>query len=278
MKKLYTTILIIAVALFISCNEEKARDDITEVIEKIGDKAVDAMDAVDKVTPKPTNEGAKAQGGNTPTNTEGEADSNPQGSGATTNTEGEKAGGGTPPPPAPTLTKPVLSSYRATWETVITFPKIAGHTYTLKEAKTGVAITEATSGNTMQVTATQYAQNVIIVATFDGTTSESNPIEFTRIPGNTLRFADANRDKIQGGTLTQTATNSGTVAGDNRNIKYSVEPNNLGVTIDSSSGEVAVSSTATQGTYIITAKLQQNAKYERSTATYMLNVITAEIR
>ncbi len=53
MKKLYTTILIITLALFISCDEKKAKDDITKAIEKMGDKAVDAMDAVDKVTPKP---------------------------------------------------------------------------------------------------------------------------------------------------------------------------------------------------------------------------------
>ncbi len=251
MKKLYTTILIIAVALFISCNEEKARDDITEVIEKIGDKAVDAMDAVDKVTPK-------QQGGNTPTNIE----SKDAGS--------EDAGGGTPPPPAPTLTKPVLSKERAPWSEPILFPKVAGHTYALKEEKTGVTLSEGI-GNIMQITATQSAQNVIIVATFDGTPSESNPIEFTRIPGNTLSFSH-NGLAGRGTTISQIATNSGGVAGDTRNIKYSVSPTGEGVTIDSSSGEVTVSSTATERAYTITAELQQNAKYERSTTTYTLTV------
>ncbi len=268
MKKLYTTILIIALALFISCNEQKARDDIKKAFTKITDKAVDVVDAVDKVTPKPP---AKTQGGNTPTNTEGEADSNPQGSGAPTNTESKDAGGDTPP--APTLTKPVLSSERAPWGTVITFSKAVRHTYALKEAKTGVTLSEATS-NTMQVTATQAAQNVIIVATFDGTPSESNPIEFTRIQGNTLSFAEATRTEVSISVgFTQTATKSGAVAGDNRNIKYSISPADRGVTIDSSSGEVTIARDADPaGQYTITAELQQNEKYERSTATYSLTV------
>ncbi len=252
MKKLYTTILIIAVALFISCNEEKARDDITEVIEKIGDKAVDAMDAVDKVTPK-------QQGGNTPTNIE----SKDAGS--------EDAGGGTPPPPAPTLTKPVLSKERAPWSEPILFPKVAGHTYALKEEKTGVTLSEGI-GNIMQITATQSAQNVIIVATFDGTTSESNPIEFTRIQGNTLSFTSSNLRLLRSGTRTQTASKSGTVAGDTRNIKYSVSPTGRGVSIDSVSGEVTASLEAKEIEYTITAELQQNAKYIRATATYTITV------
>ncbi len=66
MKKLYTTILIIAVTLFISCDENKAKDEIKKAL----DKTVDA----DKTTPKPKGSGTL------------------------------DAGGSTPPPPAPTLT------------------------------------------------------------------------------------------------------------------------------------------------------------------------------
>ncbi len=228
MKKIYTTILCIAVALFISCNEQKAEDDITDVIKKIGDKAVDAVDAVDKVTPKP---------------------------------------------PAPTLTKPVLSSESAAWGTVITFPKAARHTYALKEAKTGVTLSEATS-NTMQVTATQSAQNVIIVATFEGKTSESNPIEFTRIPGNTLSYARTTRtvNPDTTGGISPFVTRSETVAGDTRNIQYSVSPTGQGVTIDSSSGDVSIDLDATERNYIITAELAEDEKYEQSTATYTLTI------
>ncbi len=255
MKKLYTTILIIAVILFISCDEQKAKNDITKAIEKTKDET---EDVANKNTPKP-------KGSGTLTNTEGEdaegeADSNPK----------ESGGGGTPPPPAPTLTKPVLSKI-ATWETVIRFPKAVRHTYALKEAKTGVTLSE-TTGNRMQVTATQSAQNVIIVATLDGTTSESNPIEFTRIPGNTLSFTDETRTERRRATFTQAASKSGTVAGDTRNIKYSVSPTGTGIIIDSSSGEVRVSDKADTGVYTITAELQQNAKYERSTAEYTLTV------
>ncbi len=171
------------------------------------------------------------------------------------------------------ITKPVFSEVSAPWDTVITFLKEPEHTYSLKEFKTGVALTEATSGNRMQVTATQSAQNVIIIATVDGLTEESEPIEFTRIPGNTLSFAQATRTENPDSTFTQTATKSGTVAGDTRNIKYSVSPNGNRVDIDSSSGEVRVLNYAIAGDYAITAELQQNAQYEKSTATYILTVV-----
>ncbi len=155
MKKLYKIILlIIALALFISCDEKKAEDDIKKAFTKITDKAGDVVDAVDKATPKP------------------------QGSGTLTNTKGEDAGGDTPPPPP--LTKPALSSYRVRTGQVATFTKVLGHTYELKEEKTGVALTEAT-GNRMQVTATQAASGVIIVATLDDNTEESDPIEFVDV-------------------------------------------------------------------------------------------------
>ncbi len=239
MNKIYTAILIIALALFVSCDEKKAEDDITKAITKITDEA---GDVVDKATPKP------------------------QGSGTLTNTGGKDAGGDTPPP----LTKPVFSQASAHWDTPITFPKVAGYTYRLKEEKTGVTLSEAT-GNKMAVTATQSAQNVIIVATFRGSTIESNPIEFTRIQGNTLSFQTDVATR-RGTTTIDKASKSGAVAGDTRDIKYSVSPTGEGVTIDSSSGEVTVSSSATEREYTITAELQQNEKYERSTATYKLLV------
>ncbi len=167
--------------------------------------------------------------------------------------------------------KPALSGKLVPWSEPILFPKIPDHTYTLKEKKTGVAITEYSS-ETMQLTATQSAQNVIIVATLDGKTSESDPIEFTRKQGNTLSFAQASRTERRRATFTQTASKSGTVAGDTRNIKYSISPADHGVIIDSSSGKVRVADKADTGDYTITAELQQNEKYERSTATYKLLV------
>ncbi len=257
MKKLHVAIVCIFLVLFISCDEKKAEDDITKAITKITDKAGDVIDAVDKTTPKP------------------------KGSGTLTNTEGEDAGGEEAesegveePEDTPTLIKPVLNRENAPWSRRIVFAKIAQHTYKLKEEKTGVALTEY-NRDIMQVTATQSAQNVIVVATFDGRTSESNPIEFTRVQGNTLSFAQAKRTVNPGTTAsyTQTATNSGTVAGDNRNIQYSVSPTGEGVIIDSSSGEITFKREADiAGDYTITAELQQNAKYTRATATYSLTV------
>ncbi len=173
------------------------------------------------------------------------------------------------------ITKPAFSEVSAPWDTVITFPIESNHVYALKEEKTGVALTKATSSNRMQVTATQSVQNVIILVVYQGTLLflESEPIEFTRIPGNTLSFAQATRTENPDSTFTQTATKSGTVAGDTRNIKYSVSPNGNRVDIDSSSGEVRVLNYAIAGDYAITAELQQNAQYEKSTATYILTVV-----
>ncbi len=159
MKKLYTTILIIAVALFISCDEQKAEDDIKKAFTKITDEAADV---VDKATPKP------------------------KGSGTLTNTEGEEAGGeevegeteeGTPPP---ALTKPAVDSYRVRVGQVATFPKVEGHSYELKQAISGVTL-ETSDANKGRVTATQAASGVIVVATKDGNSIDSEPIEFVDV-------------------------------------------------------------------------------------------------
>ncbi len=167
--------------------------------------------------------------------------------------------------------KPAVSEISAPWDTVITFPKEPEHTYELKEEKTGVTLSEATS-DTMQITATQSAQNVIIIATVDGLTEESDRIEFRRKQGNALSFAQPRRSEKRRTTFTQTASKSGAVAGDTRDITYSVYPSVFGVSVDSSSGEVAVNFIADYRRYTITAQLPRTAKYERSTATYTLVV------
>ncbi len=242
MKKLYTAIMIISLALFFSCDEKKAKDEIKKALDK-------TVEETDKATPKP------------------------KGSGTLTNTKGEEAGdegveepGKTPPP---VLIKPVLSDKRAPWSEPILFPKVPGYTYGLKGKKTGVAITEYSS-ETMQVTATQSAQNVIIIATLDGKTTESNPIEFTRIQGNTLSFTEVKKitHNPSNAAVYLVASNSGTVAGDDRAIRYSISPTGEGVTIDNSSGEVTATSSATKREYTITAELPETEKYRRATASY----------
>ncbi len=333
MKKLYTAIMIIALALFVSCDEQKAEDDITKAITKITDEAADV---VDKTTPKP-------QGSGTPINIEGEEAEDEDAGGETESETTEDT-----PPPALTkpavnkiyakvgevitfpkvkgytyrlkqavngvslnvsdentgevssteaasgvvvvatlndssedsdpinfieLTKPVFNKVLAFWGTPITFSKVSGYTYTLKEKKTGIALSEATS-DTMQVTATQSAEYVIIVAMFHGYTIESNHIEFARIQGNTLSFAEAwKTPKSSGGEVHQVASNSETVTGDDRTIAYSISPTGKGATIDSASGVVTLDIHA-DGVYdrifIVTAKLAEDEKYERATATYRL--------
>ncbi len=168
--------------------------------------------------------------------------------------------------------KIAFSQASAPWDTVITFPKVPGYTYALKEKKTGIALSEATS-NRMQVTATQSARNVIVVATLDSFTSESDPIEFTRKQGNTLSFAQASYTKRQNGniTLTQKAIKSGGVAGDTRSIKYRINFDRFGASINKDSG-TATLQFYTRGTYTVTAELPRTAKYERSTAKYTIIV------
>ncbi len=255
MNKIYTAILIIALALFVSCDEQKAKaeDDIKKAFTEITDKAADV---VDKATPKP------------------------QGSGTPKNAEGEDAGGEGVEEPEDTspqaLIKPALSRESAPWNVIIIFAKIAEHTYELKEEKTGVELTEVT-GNRMQITATQSAQNVIIVATLNGESIESNPIEFTRIQGNTLSFAN----NANGITLKRSGESKYTqairvhttsVRGDNRGVTYSINPTGRGGTIDSASGEVTLTQSAANVKFTVTAELPQTEKYRRATATYTLAV------
>ncbi len=45
-----------------------------------------------------------------------------------------------------------------------------------------------------------------------------------------------------------------------------------GVTVDRSSGEVIISSSATEGAYTITAELQEDEKYTRAIATYTVEL------
>ncbi len=148
MKKLYTAILFITLALFISCDEKKVEDDIKKAFTKITDKA---GDVVDKATPKP------------------------QGSGTLTNTGGEDAGGDTPPP----LTKPAVNKIYAKVGEVITFPKVAGYSYALKETTSDVTLSDVMSDTTKkQVSSTVAKSGIIIVATKDGNSIDSEPIEF----------------------------------------------------------------------------------------------------
>ncbi len=178
MKKIYIAIVCIALALFVSCDEKKAKDEITKVLDK-------TVDVGDKATPKPANTQGNTQGGNTPTNTEGEADSSSQGSGTPTNTEGEEAGGDTAedtPLPPPTTTKFVVSSYRVITGQVATFTKVAGYTYALKTPTSGVTLSDVEGDTTKkQVSSTEAASGVVIIGTKDGNTIESDPIEFVLI-------------------------------------------------------------------------------------------------
>ncbi len=230
MKKLYTTILLISLALFLSCDEKKAKDEITKAIEKSENET---ENVADKTTPKP------------------------KGSGTLMNI----------------ARKPALSGKLVPWSEPILFPKIPEHTYTLKEKKTGVAITEYSS-ETMQVTATQSAQNVIIIATLDGDRVESDPIEFTRIPGNTLSFKQSNIATFQGYDVRQAASKSGLVTGDKRKIRYTIAPGGNGVTVNANSGDIEIAEDATYRIYTVTAELPQDEKYTRSIAQYTIEVVT----
>ncbi len=135
MKKIYTAILLIALTLFISCDENKAKDEIKKAL----DKTVDEADKPAKPT-KPQN--------------------TPQGSGAT-------------------LTKPVLSAQRVRMGVPITFPKVKRYKYTLKKPANFLTLSDVEGDTTKkQVSSTKVITGIIVVATKDGKTIESDPIDF----------------------------------------------------------------------------------------------------
>ncbi len=170
------------------------------------------------------------------------------------------------------IEKPAVSKRSERWGTPITVRKVAQHSYTLKQAITGVAFDPITG----QITATEPAANIIIVATrenYKGST-ESDPIEFTKQAGNTLRFAniDVPVQYGKGNTHTQTVTNDRVVAGDTGVVAYSISPTGAGASIDTVSGKVVFTLAAIGKTFTITARKAESAKYEAQTASYQLRV------
>ncbi len=171
------------------------------------------------------------------------------------------------------ITKPAVSKRSERWGTPITVRKVADHSYELKQAITGVAFDK----NTGQVTATQPAANIIIIAKRTGYTgsTESDLIEFTRQAGSTLKFVNINVSVEygkSGNSYTQTATNDRSVRGDTRNIKYSISPTGAGASIDTGSGKVNFALKAIGTIFTITATKAESAKYEAQTASYQLRV------
>ncbi len=170
------------------------------------------------------------------------------------------------------ITKPAVSKRSESWGTPIRLTTVADHSYELKQAITGVAFDKSTG----QITATQPAARIIIVAKRAGYVGsvESDPIEFTRQAGSTLRFATANKNTMYatGGTYTQTASNDRSVSGDTRNIEYSISPTGAGASVNTGSGKVDFTLRAIGKTFTITATKAESAKYEAQRASYQLRV------
>ncbi len=169
MKKIYTAIIIIALALFISCDDKKAKDAITKAIDETVAETV-----------------AKAENGtslanNVQGNTQSKTKTIQVIQGKVQVTEGEAGSRpeDTPEPESETpLTKPALSAQRVRWETPITFQKVEGHTYRLKDNKQGFVSLGDVSENIHQVKATQVVVDVVVVATKGSEQIESDPIDF----------------------------------------------------------------------------------------------------
>ncbi len=170
------------------------------------------------------------------------------------------------------ITKPAVNKRSESWGTPIRLTKVADHSYELKQAITGVAFDKSTG----QVTATQPAARIIIVAKRTGYTGsvESDPIEFTRQAGSTLKFAniDVPVEYGKGNTHTQTVTNDRVVAGDTGVVSYSISPTGAGASIDTGSGKVDFTLRAIGNTFTITARKAESAKYEAQRASYQLRV------
>ncbi len=175
------------------------------------------------------------------------------------------------------IVKPTFRpSKSVSWGTRITFAKEAEHTYTLKDEKGGVVSLRA-QGSSMAIDATQAVSAVVVVARRTGYAGsiESDPIEFTKQAGNTLRFANANENTMYdtgGNTYKQTATNDGSVSDDNRNIEYSISPTGQGASVNPVSGQVSLTAGAAGRQFKITAKKAADEKYRKQSATYELRV------
>ncbi len=171
------------------------------------------------------------------------------------------------------ITKPAVSKRSERWGNPITVRKVADHSYTLKQAITGVAFDKSIG----QVTATQAAARIIIVAKRTGYAGsvESDPIEFIRQAGSTLSFANTNKNIMYatgGNSYTQTATNDRSGSGDTRNIEYSISPTGASASVNTGSGKVTLTPGAIGTTFTITARKAESAKYEAQTASYRLTV------
>ncbi len=171
------------------------------------------------------------------------------------------------------IEKPAVSKRSERWGTTITLTKVAEHSYTLKDPTiSGVVFDEKTG----QITATEPAAKIIIVATRTGYTGsvESDPIEFTRQAGSTLKFAniDVEVEYGKGNTHTQTITNDRVIAGDTGVVSYSISPMGAGASIDTVSGKVDFTLGAVGKTFTITASKAQSEKYEAQRASYQLRV------
>ncbi len=169
-------LLAIAFMFIASCDEKKAEETVNKVAKKI---------EIDKTTPKTTPATPADSSKQTKGDVKGKGDAGMGGI-----AEEDKSGEG-PEPPSTTI-KPVLSSTRVGWETAVTFPKITGHSYALKDPTISGVVLNLLDEGAGRVTATQPATNVIVVATKDGKSIDSEPIEFikaTRTPLNPLAFS-----------------------------------------------------------------------------------------
>ncbi len=170
-------LLAIAFMFIASCDEKKAEETVNKVAKKI---------EIGKTTPKTTPATPADSSKQTKGDVKGKGDAGMGGI-----VEEDESGEG-PKPPSSAI-KPVLSSTRVDWKTAVTFSTVVGHTYALKgPIPAGVDIGDVNE-NTKQITATQPATNVIVVARKeDGQEIDSEPIEFikaTRTPLDPLTFS-----------------------------------------------------------------------------------------
>ncbi len=177
------------------------------------------------------------------------------------------------------IVKPTFRpSKSVSWGTDISFEKLEGYTYELKDNRGGVVILD-TSSDPARISATESVSAVVIEVRRAGYSGkvESDPIEFTKKAGNGLSFVSSSEEKrvsTTSATFTQSATNDRAVTGDDRSVVYSISPTGQGATINPSSGEVTITPAASINGFTVTATLPANAKYTASnTATYTLNVV-----
>ncbi len=174
---------------------------------------------------------------------------------------------------AKAIEAPAFSQTSVPWGTDITFGRLEGHKYRLKDSKGGVVSLD-TSSDPARISATESVSAIVIEVThteYEGK-EESAEIAFTRQAGDRFKFESASHDfmfNTNENKYTHVITETDP---EDTPVRYSINPSSSGARIDGSSGEVSIEAAAVGNTFTITATKAADDKYAEEREEYELRV------